>query len=106
MAVGCLLGRQCRSYVGQTAAQITGNQENENAKGMKNRSEKNEKTEPEQKRNDNFQTKKMMIKMKKNETIKKHDFQSLAGWDEHKDRGIERSEESFEDDFVECIYAL
>lgn len=44
---------------------------------MKNRSEKNEKTEPEQKRNDNFQTKKMMIKMKKNE--KKHDFQSLAG---------------------------
>ena len=40
MAVGCLLGRQCRSYVGQTAAQITGNKENENAKGMKNRSEK------------------------------------------------------------------
>ena len=77
MAVGCLLGRQCRSYVGQTAAQITGNQENENAKGMKNRSEKNEKTEPEQKRNDNFQTKKMMIKMKK--IKKKHDFQSLAG---------------------------
>ena len=36
----CLLGRQCRSDVGQTAAQITGNQENENAKGMKNRSEK------------------------------------------------------------------
>ena len=55
-------------------------------KGWKTGVKKNEKTEPEQKRNDNFQTKKMMIKMKKNEKKikkKKHDFQSLAGWDEH-----------------------
>ena len=106
MAVGCLLGRQCRSYVGQTAAQITGNQENENAKGMKNRSEKNEKTEPEQKRNDNFQTQKMMIKMKKKwKNFKKKTWFPVPGLAEMNIRigALKDQKKVFEDDFVECI---
>ena len=60
--------------------------ESENAKGRNNRNEKTmKKINGDKKGMIIFNSKKWWSKWK-NEKMKKHDFQSLAGWDEHKTR--------------------